>query len=362
LLEDESLIDLMVQKLIALRSPDIVTTRNPQLATCNLKPDKLDNLSNLSNSTNPNNPYYCWGYSFPWQTRTIMVPRGVPNLVCTTFVANALLDAYEQGYEPKMPFASTETLLQPPTSNPLCLEMALSAADYILNELYWEEGNGVASLSYPLPALKTQVHNANFLGAALLCRVYKHNEEKKFLGPALKIARYSASRQQSDGSWYYGEHNTQRWIDNFHTGYNLCALRSIQQYAETSEFDEVIYRGFNFYRNNFFREDGAPKYFNNRTYPIDTHSVAQSIITLLEFGDIDADNFELACSVLSWSMNHLQNGGGYYYYQKLPAYTVKIPYMRWSQAWMLLALTHLLEQSFFSHHPNIPSFQYSSNR
>ena len=36
--------------------------------------------------------YWCWGYSFPWQTRTILVPKGSPNLVCTVFVANALLD------------------------------------------------------------------------------------------------------------------------------------------------------------------------------------------------------------------------------------------------------------------------------
>src|SRR5207248_8982546 len=39
----------------------------------------------------PSLSYWCWGYSFPWQTRTELVPRGAPNLVCTVFVANALL-------------------------------------------------------------------------------------------------------------------------------------------------------------------------------------------------------------------------------------------------------------------------------
>src|SRR5438067_7945912 len=38
----------------------------------------------------PDSSYWCWGYSFPWQTRTVLVPRGTPNLVCTTFVAGAL--------------------------------------------------------------------------------------------------------------------------------------------------------------------------------------------------------------------------------------------------------------------------------
>ena len=34
---------------------------------------------------------------------------------------------------------------------------------------------------------------------------------------------------------------------------------------------------------------------------------------------------------------------GYFYYQVLPFWTNKISYMRWSQAWMLLALATLLE-------------------
>src|SRR4029077_10056063 len=38
-----------------------------------------------------NVPYWCWGYSFPWQTRAMIVPRGAPNVVCTTFAADAFL-------------------------------------------------------------------------------------------------------------------------------------------------------------------------------------------------------------------------------------------------------------------------------
>jgi len=103
--------------------------------------------------------------------------------------------------------------------------MAVSAADYLLNELYWTEKDTAAGFRYPLPSSRTRVHNANFLGAALLSRVYSRSGEKKFLEPALKAARYSAAQQRGDGSWDYGESSTQMWIDNFHTGYNLCALR-----------------------------------------------------------------------------------------------------------------------------------------
>lgn len=284
--------DLMIDRLIALRSQDP--------------------------------PYWCWGYSFPWQTRTIVVPAGTPNLVCTTFVADALLDAYEQRGEKR------------------CLDMAVSTAQYILDELYWSMGTSIAGFSYPLPNLRTQVHNANFLASALLCRVYKQTGESKFLAPALRVARYAATKQRKDGSWFYGEGPSQGWIDNFHTGYNLCALQSIGNSLESTEFEPHIQRGLQFYRAHLFREDGAPRYFHNRDYPIDIHCVAQSIITLVLLRHLNPSNIPLARSVLEWALDHMWDKDGFFYYQVQRFYTVRIPYMRWAQAWMLLAISSLL--------------------
>ena len=215
--------------------------------------------------------YWCWGYNFPWQTRTVLVPRWEPNLVCTAFAANGLLDAYEQRNDERY------------------LTMALSAAEYILDKLYWTDGEHRAGFDYPLPSVRSQVHNANLLAAALFCRLFRHTADSMFLGPALRVAHYSASQQHSDGGWDYGEASTQRWIDNFHTGFNLSALRTIAQYAETTEFDSCLRLGLEFYRAHFFREDGAVRYFHNRTYPIDTHCIAQSIITLLDLRDLDPE-------------------------------------------------------------------------
>src|SRR5262249_34431521 len=113
---------------------------------------------------------------------------------------------------------------------------------------------------------------------------------------------------------------------------------------ETSEFESAIRRGFKFYRNQFFREDGAPKYFHGRVYPIDVHCVAQSIKTLTGLGDMNEGNMRLADSVFRWAMVNLWDKRGYFYYQNLPFGTIKISHMRWSQAWMLLAPATLLER------------------
>ena len=271
-------------------------------------------------------PFWCWGYSFPWQTRTDLVPRHAPNLVCTTFIANALLDAYEQRHEPR------------------CRDMAESAAAYLAQELYWTAGDGAAGFSYPVPGMKSRIHNANFLGAALLCRVASRTGDRELLDVALKVTRYAVSRQESDGSWYYGEGANQRWVDNFHTGYNLCALRDIGKYAGTDEFEPSLRCGYAFYRDSFFREDGAPKYYHDRDYPIDVHAVAQSIITLVELRDLDERSDERVRLVLAWALEHLRDEAGYFYYQARPLYRNRISYMRWSQAWMLFALSTVLER------------------
>jgi len=281
-------------------------------------------VDRLQDLRSPGTDYWCWGYSFPWQTRTIVVPSGAPNLVCTSFVANALLDVFDQSGESR------------------CLEMGLGAAEYVLNELYWTEGN-TAGFSYPVPSARGQVHNANFLAAALLCRAYAYTSEERFLVPALRMARYSAAKQQPDRSWFYGETKSQRWIDNFHTGYNLCALQAISRYAETTEFDRVLRSGFQFYRDHFFEKDGAVRYFHDKKYPIDTHCLAQSIITLVALQEIDRSNLHLAQSVLQWALTHMWDVRGFFHYRALRACKIRTPYMRWSEAWMLLAMVTLLD-------------------
>jgi hypothetical protein len=277
------------------------------------------------------NGYAGWGYNFDWQTRGVLVPRGTPNIICTTFAGNALLDAFKQNPDPRF------------------LDMAAGAARFLQDHLYQELNDSHACFSY-YRLNRTFVHNANLLGASFFCRVARATGNKALLPLAMKAAHFSASKQHSDGSWDYGESDrpSQRWIDNFHTGFNLCALHNICRDAETSDFEPHLRRGFKFYRDHFFSDDGAPRYYHDRLYPIDIHSAAQSIITLVTLKDLDKDNLRLAKSIMAWTMSNLWNSRGYFYFQKHHFWTIKIPYMRWSQAWMLLALASLQESQQLS--------------
>lgn len=277
-------------------------------------------LSLLLSLRSPETPYWCWGYSFPWQTRHRLVPRFGPNLVATVFAANALLDAHELGLGQR------------------CLDAAASAGDYLAKELYWEDGRQ-AGFAYPLPDIRVPIHNANFLGAALLCRLADVTGRREALSRALAVAEFSAVSQRDDGSWAYGVGRSQQWVDSFHTGYNLTSLLQVDAAFPRKQFKTILEKGYWFYRDNFFTPKGVPKYFHDCTYPLDIHCAADAIRTLTAFGDWDPAATELRQRVLEWTIGHMWDARGFFCYRILrPGIRIPTPYMRWSLAWMLLAM------------------------
>lgn len=269
----------------------------------------------------------CWGYNFDWQARRMFLfPKNTPTVVATCFCATALMDAYEV------------------TKNKQYLEIALSSADFVVNDLHRTEFNEGFLFSYsPLQGNDTVV-NASLLGSKLLayCYHYTGNEEYKRLAEASVAACCKA--QKEDGAWVYGMHPVQSWIDSFHTGYNLDALIAYEDQTGDTSFHEYIEKGFNFYIKNFFEEDGCPKYYHDRKYPIDIHCPGQLLVTLARLHRIDKYQ-RLADNVLNWTVEHMQDKKGYFYYQLKPGFNSKISYMRWSNAFMFNALSfYVLER------------------
>ena len=265
-------------------------------------------------------PYtgHCWGYNFDWQSRVFFVPKYTPTIVNSVFVAHGYLDAFEATGEQKF------------------LENARGTCDFILKDLHHTTEDGDICFSYT-PHDKLKVHNANLLGAGLLARVHGHTREDRLAEYSLKSARYSVKYQREDGSWFYAETDIQNWIDSFHTGFNLESLDYCARYVDQG-FEENIQRGFRFFVENFFKEDGAPKYYHDQLYPVDIHSSAQGIVTLHKLKRYDARAAEVLTNLTNWTLTTMQDRRGYFYFQKRKHYTNRIPYIRWSQAWMYYAL------------------------
>jgi len=285
----------------------------------------LNLIKRLIELRSTNQTYHCWGYNFDWQSRSVLLPKYHPNIIGTTFAGNTLLDAFETYNDSNY------------------LEMAVSAAQFVIEDLNRTEDKDGICFSYT-PYDHGQVHNANLLGAAYLSRVYSKTNENIFLELAKRAIEFTVNKQNDNGSWYYGEHKTQQWIDNFHTGYNLVALKRIFEYTKDNTLNDSIEKGYNFYLDNFFTNESLVKYYHNNLYPIDIHAIAYSIITLSEFKHLDEKSSTLVSQICEWAIKNMQNKRGYFYYQKKRFYTNRISYMRWSQAWMLYALSIFVEK------------------
>ena len=70
---------------------------------------------------------------------------------------------------------------------------------------------------------------------------------------------------------------------------------------------------------------------------------ASAIVTLVEFRELDETSLSMAQNVARWTIQNLRDERGFFYYQRRRFYTIRKPYMRWTQAWMLYALARLLE-------------------
>jgi hypothetical protein len=261
-----------------------------------------------------------WGYPFDWQSRTHFVTKKTPTIVTTAFVAEALLKYYQHQPSDELLLALTR------------------AADYMMKDVSHHRTADGLSFGYS-EGDKQVVFNASLLGAAYLGKLGAMLGEDLYVNAARDAARFVVKHQAANGSWAYGLASSQQWVDSFHTGYVLLSLREIGEALLSLEFTPAVEKGYAYYRSVFFRNDGLPRYFANKDHPIDTHAAAHAIITLHAFGDKTA-----ALQIAKWMCSNMQNADGSFMYQKHERYTNKIAYIRWSNAWMFIALASLLEE------------------
>lgn len=290
---------------------------------------KIDELAQLLLALqSPGYSGACWGYNFDWQARRLFLfPAHTPTAVATSFCASALFEAYEV------------------TGNRLYLNTALSSADFVLKDLRRFSHKGGFILSYsPLPGNDT-VYNASLLGAKLLSYCYRYTRNEEYKAVARQVVNAACEGQAADGSWVYGLLPVQSWIDSFHTGYNLDAMAHYARFCEDDSFNEAIARGLEFYLTNFFLDDGTPKYYYDRTYPIDIHCPGQLWVTLSALREFQS-NAVMCMKVANWTLVNMQDSRGYFYYQLKRGISSKIPYMRWSNAFMFNALSYYFLETY----------------
>jgi hypothetical protein len=259
----------------------------------------------------------CWGYDFDWEGRYARIPATMPTVVATGFITNALFH------------------LHTVTGNTAARDLCLSASEFVTNDLHKTHGEGGFCYSYS-PADTQKVFNATMKGARLLAQVYSLTGDERLREEAAATVRFVMRHQRPSGAWAYSTGDARTWADNFHTAYVLDCLDEFMRRTRTNEFTHHLQRGLDYYLQSFFEGGEIPRYYDTSTYPVDATSGAQSVLTLLRFG-----RREQAVRVAHWLVRHLQAPEGYFYYQARKHYTIRIPYARWSSAWMFAALAAL---------------------
>ncbi|NLW31652.1 MAG: hypothetical protein GXY77_09370 [Fibrobacter sp.] len=265
-----------------------------------------------------------WGNHFDFTSRSGKLPKNEPIIVWTSLIGQVFLDAFEK------------------TGDKRKLKIAEKICGWILDlprELT-DRGNCISYVAYT----QSSIHNSNMLGAAMLARTARFNGNKNLKKVAKEAMEYSCSRQLQNGAWYYGEKENTRWIDNFHTGYNLDSLKCYIESTGDKTYEKQLKRGFNFYKKTFFESDGRPRYYDKRVYPVDIQCASQAIDTLAEFSDYDDEAIVLGRKVAKWTIENMQDEKGFFYYRQLPGIKAKTPMLHWGQATMYKALAHLLEK------------------
>ena len=265
----------------------------------------------------------CWGNHFDYQSRSSIVRKMVPSVVWTSLIGHAFLDAYENFHGQSF------------------LEIAVSSCEHIQRDLGAYQERDSLCIHY-FPTSRHQVHNANTLGASLLARTYSYTRNESYRALAQKAMQYTAMYQRADSSWYYGEATNLHWVDNFHTAYLLDCFKYYGEGTGDARFDKQLTSGYQYWKKTFFLSDGTPRYYSHKTLPLDIQCSSQAIDTLVFFRDRDPDSLPLALKVAQWTIEHMQDRSGYFYYRRYSPWLVnKTPTLHWGQATMLCALAGL---------------------
>jgi len=269
---------------------------------------------------------YCWGYNFDWASPVKFLEKFSPTIVVSGFIAKGVFE-YHQA-----------------TQNSKALEVLKSIGDFTENKLAWTNTKKGSCVSYSTKTVDC-CYNANMLGAELFARLYFLTKEDRYKELAHNMTNFTIAYQKESGLWNYSidlETGKERTQIDFHQGYVLDSIHYVLKYCgENEEYFNALKIGADYYFNNQFKENGQSIFRVPNDYPVEIHNQAQGIITLTRLSYLSKEYAPFATTIAQWTVENMQSKKGYFYYKKHPMHTIKTPFMRWSQAWMMLALTEL---------------------
>ncbi len=270
----------------------------------------------------------CWGYNFNWSSPGSFLPAYTPSVVVTSFICDGIFEYYKL------------------TGNPDAKEILTSAADYIDKDIQVVSFSDGIAFSYT-HIKKDCCYNASLLAAEILAKADFVNNSAIWTSRINRAIDFALSKQKADGEWYYSydlDSGAERRQIDFHQGFILVSLNNLYNLlkSERQDMKSAIEKGLLFYRDNQFNSKGRSFWRIPSKWPVDIHHQSQGIITFCKLKKFDQSYFSFAEKIAEYTIRNMRSDKGYFYFRKYPLITNKISYMRWAQAWMMLALSELL--------------------
>jgi hypothetical protein len=277
---------------------------------------------------NPCQGYHglCWGHPFRWQSK-IPIPKDTPSSVITAIIGDAFWRSYQN------------------TQDHRFLHHCQSICEFFLRDLNIDV-LGEDSLCFSkTPLDHFHIHNGNLFVADFLIKVGKVSGRKDYLEMAEKALTYTLKQQNENGSLcYWGKDQEKECkIDHYHSGFEIRGLYSIWKSMGDPKVYEALKKYYRFYCENLFTSERLPKMTPRSFYPVNIHSCAEAILCHSTLAPDFPEALGYLQQCVPWTLRVMQDGEGWFIYmvRKVQGqfdWKLKIPYIRWGQAWMLRAL------------------------
>jgi mannose/cellobiose epimerase-like protein (N-acyl-D-glucosamine 2-epimerase family) len=273
---------------------------------------------------------HCWGYPFDWQNSRGLWKGNTPFITSTPYCCEAFLG------------------LADATGSQEHLDVAASIAKFVAHDLRDSPVSPDASAGSYSPNDRTQVINASAYRAFVLFEAWQRFQIDEYREIAQRNLKFILESQREDGSWLYALGSpAEAFIDHFHTCFVIKNLQKINWVAESSQVVRAIEMGWDFYRHALFHDDETPKNFaiepRTQLARVEMYNLAEAITLGTVLKDTIPGAFDLAQRLTRRAIRDYQLRDGHFVtrvYRTGLRHTM--PFLRWPQAQMFLALTNAL--------------------
>jgi len=279
--------------------------------------------------------FACSSYYFEYIAPKHRLAPEIPDIICITEAIKSFTLAYETLKKKRY------------------LVNSKRAVTTLIDELLCDDNKqGVVYFKYTPYEEDRIVFDVSALALDSISKFLRHSPDKELIGIGSEVLSSLLKYQANNGTWpfsYYIPKNSYYWQIDYHQGFIIDGLVSFLPYVQKrlrQRTLRAIKLAVEFYRHKQFNPDGWSYYRYPIKYPINIHNQAQGVITFTKLYHAfnTPKHLDFARKIATWTIKNMQDPTGYFYSHLWPGLTNKIPYMRWAQAWMMLALAILLEE------------------